>query len=79
MTIPNYPCYEVMKFGTRVSEALFDANISSCMAGFGGCKEFQLADYEEDLHPYIQAYLADGTNSGAVIYAAMRTKEKELQ
>lgn len=80
MTIPNYPCYEVKKFGDEVSDALFDASIAIMMNGTYGCKSFDITAYREELHKYIQQHIDDDTNDSiAVIYAAMRTKEKELE
>ena len=79
MTIPNYPCYEVKKFGERLDDALCDAGLFIAMGGLGGCKPFDLSDFDEDLRVYVTAYLEGSQDSGAIIYAAMRTKEKELE
>lgn len=80
MTIPNYPCYEVKKFGDEVSDSLYDATITTSMGGTWGCKSFDITAYREELHRYIQQHIDDDTNNSiAIIYAAMRTKEKELE
>ena len=78
VTIPNYPCQEVKEFGERISEAMFEASIRQSMARLGGCKEFRIEDFDENMRPYILAYLEGNFNSTAIIYAAMRTKELEL-
>ena len=78
VTLPNYPYQEVKEFGERISEAMFEASIRQSMAGLGGCKEFQIEDFDEDMRPYILAYLEGNFNSTSIIYAAMRTKELEL-
>ena len=78
MTLPNYPCQGVKEFGERISEAMFEASIRQSMAGLGGCKEFRIEDFEEDVRPYILAYLEGNFDSTSIIYAAMRTKELEL-
>ena len=79
MTVPNYPHPEVKAFGERLSEAMFEASIRQSMAGLGGCKKFQIEDFEEDVRPYILAYLEGNFDSTSIIYAAMRTKELELR
>ena len=78
MTTPNYPRQEVKEFGERVNAAMFDASIRQSMAGLGGCKEFRIEDFDEDVRPYILAYLEGNFDSTSIIYAAMRTKELEL-
>ena len=79
MTLPNYPSEEVLAFGVRVSDALFDADIRKTMEGLGGCKSYKLEDFDQDLQPYIEAYLiGNNTHSVALTYAAMRTKENEI-
>lgn len=77
MPIPNYPSPEVKQFGERVSEALIDASIRNSMGGLGGCPIFDLADFDEDLQPYVVAYLEGNHDSAAIMYAAMKTKELE--
>ncbi len=77
--LSNYPQPEVRVFGERVASALMDANIRNSMSGLGGCKAFDLSDFDEDTHPYIQAYLEGHHDSVAVIYAAMRTLDKQLK
>jgi len=78
MTLPNYPSEVVLQFGVRVSDALFDADIRKTMEGLGGCKPHRLEDFDEDLRPYIEAYIVgNNTHSIALTYAAMRTKEIE--
>lgn len=78
MTIPNYPHPEVKAFGERVNAAMYDASIRQSMGGLGGCRDFRIEDFDEDLRPYILAYLEGNLDSVAVTYAAMRTKELEL-
>ena len=78
VTLPNYPCQEVKEFGERISEAMFEASIRQSMARLGGCKEFRIEDFDEEMRPYILAYLEGNFNSTSIIYAAMRTKELEL-
>ncbi len=75
--LTNYPSKEVKEFGELVASALMNANIQSSMHGLGGCKQFDLSDFESDLHPYIQEYLRGNLDSVAIMYAAMRTKELE--
>ena len=78
MTLPNYPSPEVKKFGERVCEAIYDAEIMRSMGGLGGCKHYGPEDFEPDLIPYINAYFEGNLDSVAITYAAMRTKELEL-
>ena len=77
MTLPNYPSPEVKKFGERVNEAMYDAEIRRSMGGLGGCKHYDPEDFEPDLIPYIDAYFEGNLDSVALTYAAMRTKELE--
>ena len=77
-TIPNYPRPEVKAFGERVSAAMYDASIHHSMGGLGGCRDFRIEDFDEDVRPYILAYLEGNLDSVAITYAAMRTKELEL-
>ena len=77
MTIPNYPHPEVKAFGERVSAAMYDASIRHSMGGLGGCRDFRIGDFDEDVRPYILAYLEGDLDSVAITYAAMRTKELE--
>ena len=79
MTIKNYPSPEVKAFGEKVNEAMYDASIRYSMAGLGGCKRFDIDDYDKDVQPYIHAYMEGNLDSVAITYAAMRTKEKELK
>ena len=76
--IPNYPAPEVKAFGEKVSAAMYDASIRSSMGGLGGCRTFDLSDFDADVRPYIEAYLQGDLDSVAIIYAAMRTKELEV-
>lgn len=78
MPLTNCPSEEVKRFGERVASALIDAHCQAHMNGLGGCKQYELANFEPELHPYINAYLEGGNDSTAVIYAAMRTKELEV-
>jgi hypothetical protein len=73
--IPNYPTNDVKEFGERLMSSLYDASIQKSMAGLGGCKEFDLANFDPEFHPYIQAYLEGNNDSMAIVYAAMRTRE----
>jgi hypothetical protein len=75
MKIANYPSQEVKDFGEKVSKALYDASIRHSMGGLGGCREFDLDNVDEDVRPYIQAYLEGDLDSVAITYAAMRAKE----
>lgn len=77
MTIPNYPRPEVKAFGERVNAAMYDASIRHSMGGLGGCRDFRIEDFDEDVRPYILAYLEGDLDSVAITYAAMRTKELE--
>ena len=77
MNLPNYPSPEVKSFGEKVLSAMFDASIRASMAGLGGCKALDMNDFDEDIRPYIEAYLEGNLDSVAVTYAAMRTKELE--
>lgn len=80
MSIPNYPCYEVKKFGDEVSDALYDATCYKLMDSSWGYKTFDVTLYREELRKYIQQHIDDADNNSiAIIYAAMRTKEKELE
>lgn len=78
MPLPNYPSDEVKRFGERVASALANAHCQSSMKGLGGCKQYDLSDFEPELHPYINAYLEGRHDSAAIMYAAMRTKELEV-
>lgn len=77
MTVPNYPSPKVKAFGEKVNEAMYDASIRQGLGGLGGCPEFNLNDFDEDVRPYILAYLEGNHDSIALTYAAMRTKELE--
>lgn len=78
MTLPNYPSEKVKAFGEKVNIAMYDASIQSGLGGLGGCPPFRLEDFDEDVRPYILAYLEGNNDSVALTYAAMRTKELEL-
>ena len=78
MIIANYPNDEVKSFGERVNCALFDASCQEGFAGLGGCKEFALDNFDIDLRPYIELYLKGEDDSLAITYAAMKTKELEI-
>jgi hypothetical protein len=54
--------------------SLYDASIQKSMTGLGGCKEFDLGNFDTEFHPYIQAYLEGNNDSMAIVYAA-RTRE----
>lgn len=56
-----------------------DANIQQQMGGIGGCKTFDIRQFEEDLTPFVAGFIESGaTDSLSFIFAAMRTKELEL-
>lgn len=75
MTLPNYPSSDVEAFGEKVNAAMYDASIRASLGGLGGCETLDLNDFDEDVRPYIQAYLEGNLDSVAVTYAAMRTRE----
>lgn len=75
MNLPNYPSPEVKAFGERVNAAMYDASIQSSMCGLGGCREFNIDNFDEDVRPYVLEYLKGSLDSVAITYAAMRTKE----
>lgn len=75
----NYPGPEVKAFGEKVASALMDASIRKSMHGLGGCKPYNPEDFDADVLPYIDAYFEGDFDSVALMYAAMRTKELELQ
>lgn len=77
MLIPNYPSDEVKAFGEKVNAAMYDASVRVGMGGLGGCPEFNINEFDEDVRPYIMAYLEGNLDSVAITYAAMRTKELE--
>lgn len=77
MTVPNYPSDEVKTFGEKVNMAMYDASIQQAVGGIGGCPKFNINDFDEDVQPYILAYLEGNNDSVAITYAAMRTKELE--
>ena len=78
MNLSNYPSPEVKAFGEKVNEAMYDASIRAGMHGLGGCKALDMNDFDEDVRPYIKAYLEGNFDSVALTYAAMRTKELEI-
>jgi hypothetical protein len=78
MTVPNYPSPEVKAFGERVNVAMYAASVRKSAAGLGGCKAYDPADFDEDVLPYINAYLEGNLDSVAITYAAMRTKELDI-
>lgn len=80
MTLPNYPSPEVKEFGEKLNLALFDASVRHALGGdnLGGCKPYDLNDFNPEFRPYIKEYVEGGNNdSVAIVYAAMRTKELE--
>jgi hypothetical protein len=77
MLMPNYPSEKVKAFGEKVNEAMCDASIRVGLGGLGGCREFAIEDFDEDVRPYVLAYLKGNNDSVAITYAAMRTKELE--
>ena len=77
MNVQYYPTKEVKEFGERLASALMDADIRRSMQQLGGCKAFDIADFEPEMRPYITAYLEGNHDSVAILYAAMRAKEVE--
>lgn len=77
MPIPNYPSAQVKDFGEKVNAAMYDASIRVGVGGLGGCLEFDINDFDEDVQPYILAYIEGNLDSVAITYAAMRTRELE--
>lgn len=73
--INNYPRPDVKAFGERVMSAMYDADIQRAMGGLGGCKPFDMTNFDPDVRPYIEEYFKGGLDSLAITYAAMRTKE----
>jgi hypothetical protein len=57
-----YPSLEVKAFGERLMSAMFDASVRKSMAGLGGCLEYNLKDFDEDLGPHIQRYINNDCN-----------------
>lgn len=56
--------------------AMFDASVRKAVAGLGGCLEYRLEDFDEDLMPHIKRYIDNECDdSVAVCYAAMREFE----
>lgn len=76
--LPHYPCDEVRAFGELVGSALFDASVRKGFAGLGGCLPYRKEDFPPETWPYIEAYLEGENDSTAITYAAMRTKEQEI-
>lgn len=75
-TTDFYPSPEVKAFGERLMSAMFDASVRKAGAGLGGCLEYRLEDFDEDLRPHIKRYIDNECNdSVAVCYAAMREFE----
>ena len=77
MKVLYYPSDGVKEFGERLASALMDADIRRSMQQLGGCKAFDIADFEPEMRPYITAYLEGNHDSVAILYAAMRAKEVE--
>ena len=77
-TMANYPCEEVRAFGELISSALLDASVRKGFAGLGGCMPYHKEDFPPETWPYIEAYLEGENDSVAIMYAAMRTKEQEV-
>ena len=74
----NYPSPEVKAFGEKVNSAMFTASVQNSMGGLGGCKTFNIENFDEDVRPYIIAYLEEKHDSIAITYAAMRDMEEKL-
>lgn len=81
MTIPNYPQLPPPR-GQSFRRARQRGDVrrvdSPLDGGLGGCRDFRIEDFDEDVRPYILAYLEGDLDSVAITYAAMRTKELEL-
>lgn len=78
MPLPHYPSPEVKEFGEKLNIAMFDAMVRATLGGdnLGGCKSYDLNDFDLEFRPYIKEYVEGGNNdSVAIVYAAMRTKE----
>jgi hypothetical protein len=74
----NYPSPEVKAFGEKVTSNIFTASIQNSMGGLGGCKTFNIENFDEDVRPYIDAYIKGNNDSVAITYAAMRDMEEKL-
>ena len=68
----------VKEYGEKVINSLFDASVRKALGGLGGCYEYDPKDFPEAHLKYIEAYLQNGMDSIAVVYAAMRDKAIEL-
>lgn len=68
-----------VKFVQRLASQLVDAKVRSSMAGLGGCKEFDLEDFDEEFHQFILKYITDEICSvEAMLLAAELFDEKAL-
>lgn len=76
--LKNYPDAIVKDCGERLSSALMTAHIRKSMGGLGGGKVYDLCDFDQEMRPFIEAYLQGDHDSTALVYAAMKTKEQEL-
>jgi hypothetical protein len=76
--LKNYPDAIVKDFGERLSSALMTAQIRKSMGSLGGGKVYDLCEFDQEMRPFIEAYLQGGHDSTALIYAAMKAKEQEL-
>jgi hypothetical protein len=66
---------ELVKAGQNFMSNLMDANIRNCLAGLGGCKEYNKEDFPEDQLPYIEAYNNQEICSVEACYLYMRSLE----
>lgn len=79
MALLYYPSKVVKEFGEKVNSALYDASIQASMGGLGGCRQYNIDNFEPDVRPYIEAYILGNLDSVAITYAAMRFKEIEQE
>lgn len=70
---------EKVKFVQKLASQLLDAKVRSSMSGLGGCKEFNLEDFDEEFHQLILKYIGDEICSvEAMLLAAEIFDEKAL-
>lgn len=63
------PSQKQIEAGNKVASELYDANIRKSMAGLGGCKEFDINDFE--YKEIVTLYLNEEIDSVTGIYLAM--------
>lgn len=74
-----YPDDELKQYGENLASALMSAHCENAMHGLGGCREFKIDNYPENMLEYILAYLNGNNDSIALIYAAMRKYEENIK